>query len=743
MSPVLDAEFRIVNDPATLTEHGTVPRSFVSILALLLVCTGIWVYRNSLDGASVFDDDFNMEIAAEMFKKPSLKSLVPKPRTFVFLSFALNRKIGGFRVRGYHQVNRLIHILATLTLFAIVRRTLRLRPLQSRFGGDAPEWLALSIAMIWLVHPLQTQAVTYTVQRIESSMGLVYLLCVYSLIRGATATRSWPWHVLGVFLFFIGIGTKEVIATAPVFMLMFDRIFLADSWRYLLRRCAWFYAVLLLPIVLFWIYMLPYLNMKKTHDIGLGHPYITPWMYGRTQSAVILHYLRLAFWPDKLCLDYCWPVMPVRELIVPLTTMAMLLVVTLWALRYRPRIGFLAAGFFLILAPTSSVMPINDLAVEHRMYLPLACVVTLTLLAIYELCNWLAARAGWARGSAARLLAVAAAVVAIPLAARTISRNEDYRSVQTIWRTCVDAFPKSHRAHHNLAVTLWQTGRKTEARDHFRRAFDLSCVEWGFQDEIADEYESLKITLRNMGQSQDIFRILREGVGQHPEIVYYHWFLGNESLRTGDYATAVAEFREVIRINPKFHQTQSTLATALFLGGRPHEAIAQLRIAVRLNPKNISMLEYLVWVLSTHPDPEIRDGRDAVRLLEDMCMAGKAKDANSWGTLAAAYAECDRFDEAVEAARRSVELSQKSQQRGGAASSQADRLLFRKGSPIGSTSWIWRSDQTKHREITATRRDRRTLHMRTLLASLRFDNHAAAQLPRDPRRSQTRRGPEN
>ncbi len=677
MNPVIDAEPRV----ATHTEDSAVPRSFVRILAMVLICTGIWVYRNSLNGASVFDDDVNMNIAAEMFKKPSLKSLVPKPRNFVHLTFALNRKIGGYRVRGYHQVNRLIHILATLTLFGIVRRTLRLPRLESRYGGDTPEWLALSIALIWLVHPLQTQAVTYTVQRMESSMGLVYLLCVYTLIRGATATRSWPWHVLGVFLLFIGVGTKEVIATAPVFMLMFDRIFLADSWRDLVRRRGWFYGLLLLPMLLFGISVFPYLNVKKTHDIGLGHPSITPWMYARTQSAVILHYLRLVFWPDRLCLDYCWPVMPVRQLIVPLTTMATLLLATLWALRYHPRIGFLAAGFFLILSPTSSFMPINDLAVEHRMYLPLACVVALTVLAVHALCDRLAACAGWPRGSAVMLLVAVVGLAAVPLAARTVSRNEDYRSALTILKTSVEAFPKSHRAHHNLAVMLWQAGRKDEALEHFQRAFDLGCVEWGMQDEIAEEYNSLKITLRNMGKPQEIFSILRKRVAQHPDTLYYHWFLGDESSRAGDYSTAIDEYREVVRIDPKFHQTQSALATALFLRGQPHEAVAQLRTAVRLDPKNIAVVEYLAWVLATHPDATVRNGREGVRLLENVCLTGEAKGANSWGTLAAAYAEAGRFDKAIEAARRSVELARNSEQSGGAEQVLRQIAYYEKGQP--------------------------------------------------------------
>ena len=645
-----------MNDLDTTSVARNLPHVGPGLLTLLLLCAGVWTYRNSLDGRGVFDDNVNVGMALEMYKTPSPISFLPRPRSLVYLSFVLNYKIGKSRVRGFHQVNRLIHILAALALFGVVRRTLRLPTMADRFRSEAADWVAASIALLWLVHPLQTEAVTYMVQRIESSMALVYLLCFYSLIRGAVSRHGPRWYLLVIVLYFIGIGTKEVIATAPLLMLLYDRIFLASSWGNVWRRRGWFYGLMLLPIMLFCFYMSTYFNTKKIHNMGLGHPWITPWMYARTQAAVVLHYLRLAFWPDKLCLDYCWPVMSVRQLAVPLLAMGMLLASTLWLLRYRPRIGFLAAGFFLILAPTSSFMPINDLSVEHRMYLPLACVIALVVFAALSILELATASAGWSPDAAHKMLATLAILTAIPLAIRTVARNEDYRTPIAIWKSAVEAYPYSHRAEANYAVTLWQAQRKDEAREHYRRSFDLACTNWVSKDAAAQNFEDLRWALKQTGKSDDIFRILNEGVACHPEIIHYHWFLANECFRVGDYANAVQQLHEVVRIDAGFYPAHVTLATALFLHGHPSEAVSELRISVQLAPNDNAVINYLAWVLATHPDSQVRDGRAAVQLSEEVCLNRKAGDASSWGTLAAAYAEAGRFDAALGASRRSIDL---------------------------------------------------------------------------------------
>ena len=160
---------------------------------MLIIAAGIWAYHNSFRGPFIFDDvPAIVENATIRHLWPPWQPLMPprnisttvQGRPIVNLSLAINYALNGFRVWGYHALNLATHIGAGLVLFGIARRTLRQPRLQQRFG-EAAEMLALAIAILWVVHPLQTESVTYVVQRAESLMGLFYLLTLYGFIRGA------------------------------------------------------------------------------------------------------------------------------------------------------------------------------------------------------------------------------------------------------------------------------------------------------------------------------------------------------------------------------------------------------------------------------------------------------------------------------------------------------------------------------------------------------------------------------
>ena len=241
-------------------------RSFlIPALAALLVLAGAWAYAPSFSGVLLLDD-----ISAIAWNPstrtlwPPAESLSPPPGTTVSgrpvanWTFALNYALAPSDVRdvfapasgrdpagttarflrnvwGYHFLNLLIHLAAALALFGVMRRTLLSPRLRPRFEAAAT-WLAFVAALVWLVHPLQTQSVTYVVQRVESLMGLFYLLTLYCAMRGFASQPRWPWHAAGVIFCALGMGTKEVTVTAPLIVLLYDRIFVAGSFRRALRQ---------------------------------------------------------------------------------------------------------------------------------------------------------------------------------------------------------------------------------------------------------------------------------------------------------------------------------------------------------------------------------------------------------------------------------------------------------------------------------------------------------------------------
>ena len=179
-------------------------------------------------------------------------------RPVLNLSLALNYAVSGCDVRGYHVTNLAIHLAAALLLFGIVRRTL---PRFRGCGGgqqlarlQLATPLALAIALLWAVHPLQTESVTYIVQRAESLMGLFYLLTLYCFLRGAGSARAIFWYAGSVLACLLGMATKEVMVSAPLVVLLYDRTFLAGSfreaWR---RRWAYYLALAATWLLLAWL----------------------------------------------------------------------------------------------------------------------------------------------------------------------------------------------------------------------------------------------------------------------------------------------------------------------------------------------------------------------------------------------------------------------------------------------------------------------------------------------------------
>jgi len=270
----------------------------------------------------------------------------------VYLTLAVNYALGGLEVWGYHAVNLLIHLLAALTLYGLLRRTFLSDRLKERYG-DVSESLAFATSLLWLLHPLQSQSVTYLIQRAESLMGLFYLLTLYAVSRSNTS-KAWPR--IAILTCALGMATKEVMVTAPILCLLYDRIFLASSFKEIFQKRLHLY----LGLGASWgILAGTYLDQVAS-DIAraVGFHKITPLDYALTQPGVILHYLKLSFWPHPLCLDYLWPIAKSSQAIFPpLLAIGVLVVATLTALRRRPEVGFLGVAFFLILAPTSSVMP--------------------------------------------------------------------------------------------------------------------------------------------------------------------------------------------------------------------------------------------------------------------------------------------------------------------------------------------------------------------------------------------------
>lgn len=584
-------------EPEVEVRHLVVdPRDFrrqTKVAAIVIVIVGIVVYFNSLWGELVFDD------VGWIILNPTIRNVWDLPmvlyppnngfasgRPVLNLTIAINYALGGTAPGGYHVVNIAIHIAAALALFGIVRRTLLTPRMRGRFVAVAAP-LALATAVLWMVHPLQTASVTYVIQRTESLMGLFFFVTLYCVIRGADSANPNRWYIAALAACVLGMGTKEVMAAAPPVVLLYDRAFLSGSlWRAL--RARW---LVYLGMATSWGVIALCLLSSGFHSGSAGFGSGFTWKeYAGTQPEVITHYLRLTFWPVGQCLDYTWPKVEWDKLegedlwlaAAPVALIASLGLITLWGVLRNTPLGFLGAWFFLILAPTSSFVPIRDAAFEHRMYLPLAAIAALVVVGGYALWDRFAP-CDWATGSADprrrwRLPIAAVALAAIALSLLTMRRNAMFHSAVSVWEDVVESNPKSARGQNNLAAVLIEDGRCEEAIAHSRQALEISP---GY----ADAENNMGHALNQQGKEDQAAAWFEKAVAHNPKHARALQNLAAARFKKKRIAEATDLYRRLLVEEPDNFQGHLRLADCL-RETKPQESIEQYRKALEILPDN-------------------------------------------------------------------------------------------------------------------------------------------------------------
>ncbi len=448
--------------------------------AVVILAAVFAVYWGSLTAPFVFDGKAFIEngVAFPRIWPPASLLRTLRARPVGKTSFALNYAIHGDRPLGYHLVNVGIHACAALVLYALASLTLagvpkRARGSQLRYDRNTAHGLALGIAVLWAVHPLQTQSVTYLFQRFESLMGMLFLLSLYCFARGPRASSPWLWYAVSVGCFLLALGTKEVAVTLPVVLLWYDRAFVASSWSDLARRRGLLYVLFAAILLAAAVYLVWHRGWYSQG--GVLNTFESPvFDYALTQPGVIVHYLRLCVWPVGQCLDYAWPMaQSPAEIFFPALLVAGFLVTTAFCTFRWPRAGFLVGAFFVVLAPTSSILPIVDVAFEHRMYLPLASVTTGIVLCAHHAGTHLMGLLGLSRAKRHAAQIGLLLLVAGALGSATIVRNRVYADEVVLWEDVIRKAPHNARAHIHLGNALRES-RPDLAIRHFERAAELN-----------------------------------------------------------------------------------------------------------------------------------------------------------------------------------------------------------------------------------------------------------------------------
>jgi tetratricopeptide (TPR) repeat protein len=590
-----------------------------------LAAAGLLTYANSVSHPFMFDDHGTVVMNAQIRDVGNLSRVLSPPpdtpvggRPLVNLSFALNFAAGGLDPRGYRVVNLALHIGCGLLLFGLVRRTL-----------DAN--LAFAVAVLWLVHPLNSEVVDYVSERTESMMAVCYLLTLSAAARAHDPASGPPpgvWTATAIAACAAGMACKESMVTAPLVVACYDRVFLFDSLR-TARRVRWrLYAGLAATWGLLAILMASH---PRTISNGFSTTIVSPWTYLLNQTQIVTRYLRLVVWPDALTLNYGWPralvpadVWPYALLLAVLSAAAVTLSVR------RPRVAFLVTVFVVTLAPASSILPVGaEVGAERRMYLPLAALLTLVV-------AW--AGAFLRRRAFQRYAAVLLLVVGAALALRTFFRNDEYASPLVMARTVLARWP-TPVAEHLVGTELASAGDHDGAILHLRNAapgyapahYDLGreLVKQGHPEEGIAELQAFireepglltvrdaRITMSSafaeLHQTDQAIEQLQLVLAASPGDADAHRMLGYLFTGAQQFGAAIREYRAVVSARPADAAGWTGLGIASIAAGRLDDAVAAFRRAAADEPQNAGYRENLARALldrgdATDAAPEVQE----------------------------------------------------------------------------------------------------------------------------------------
>ncbi len=497
-------------------------------------------------------------------------------RPLVNLSLAVNYHFGGLDPHGYRVVHIVVHLLSAMLLWRIVARTLCLEHFRGRFDQIA-EPLSFISALVWALHPVNTESVVYVTQRTELLMGACYLATLYCSLRYWAAAARGFWLVAATLACVSGMLCKEMMASAPVMVLLFERTLITGSLGRALRRSWPLYAGLALA----WLPVLA-LNYHglRTPSAGFDQG-LAAHEWWLTQAKVLLLYLKLVVWPWPLVIHYEIPLLKtIAEAWPWLVTAGLLGTGALVLLARRSVVGFVAMWCVAVLSPTLVIPLPVETAAERRMYVPLAAIVPLLIVGGYvvhqQFWRYVARRAGretMGRGPVA-VFACAAIVLAIVFGHVSSRRLVAYRSQLALWQDAAVYQPGDPVVQYNLGTLYAEAGQLPQAILHLEEAVQLDP---GLQ---RAQY-NLARALEGSARTREAIEHYRMALRLRPDDAASHHNLARLLQDAGDTHNAIEHYRRAIAVEPNFAAAHTNLGGLLLDAGHADEAVKSFEAAAR------------------------------------------------------------------------------------------------------------------------------------------------------------------
>ncbi|MFC1825835.1 tetratricopeptide repeat protein [Thermodesulfobacteriota bacterium] len=663
------------------------------------------VYSNIYNNPFVFDDVLNIvekETIRGLSNYLSLDKLL-KPRAIVDFTFALNYRFGKLNVFGYHLVNILIHIINGFLVYFLVSIILKQGlkfsnssvPSISESPDFAIKTIPLFAALIFVIHPIQTQAVTFTVQRYASMAAIFYMASVLfyfkaRIIQQRDQSRERieqekdekinklqlsSFYVLAILCGVLAFLSKQNTASLPLAILFVEFLLIDRTWQQWKKKLPLF-ALFFALWILFILYIVGLFGggleggglledvsglMKEAETVGR-------WQYLCTQFNVVVIYLRLMFFPVLQNLDYLYPFK--NGFFDAYTPFAFLFLIGLaalgaWHIKKQPVISLAIFWFFITLSVESSIIPIRDALFEHRLYLPM---LGFGVFVSYQLFRYL---------SKSRFLVLVLCIaIMVSLGAATYKRNAVWNDKITLWSDVVSKSPYNYGAHNNLGLALVAQHRIKEAIDHYMQALRIkpafgeahnnlgtALYKLGRTKEAIDQFlQALQINPESAEGHYNLGLVLDRENRTEEAIEHYlqalrikpdedaHYNLGNALDKLGRTEEAIEHYLLALKIKPEYVEVHNNLGNSLLKQNKAVEAIRHFNEALRLNPKFVAVYNSLSVALIRmgKPDEAIDHLQKALHI--------NSEDPATLVNLGGAFIGIGRFDEAVVHCRKALEI---------------------------------------------------------------------------------------
>ncbi len=586
--------------------------SVVSLFAFL-------AYLNTFNGEFIFDDAVSIEDNPAIkdtayFKNPGLSGYLANAvnggRPLTHFTFAVNYLTGGFDPFGYHVINFLVHLANIFLVYVFIHKTLNLA---SSSYKEHAHWISFVAVIFFGLHPMQTGAVSYISQRAEILASFFYLLGLLFFIRGLSdnSLKSHMAYPAGIVCFLLGLGSKDIIITLP--------FVLAVYWFYFLRGLPGRkiqlakISLLVLPVFGAAIYRIQNIANDTSGRIGFKLEF-GPYEYFLTQLRAITKYISLLVLPVNQNADYDFAVS--RGFLDPPSTLfsfvfLLLLVIASGLLFKRWKIGsFALLWFFIILSPTSSVIPLIDVIFEHRVYLASAGAFLLFSLGLYHASEKL----NISRKDKTALTALTVFILALALTYSAASRNMVWTSRISFWEDVVSKSPNKARAYVSLgsayqekelmdfAVAAYSKATslaEKEEKPNSMLALALLYAEMGKNEEALSELKKALasapinspdlnyvagVVYEKAGLTEEAEKSFKEALNKNPGFVIARYALGGLYERRKFYDAAIIEYNKIIKTDPASARAFNELGVIYGKKGEMDEAEEYFRAALKIDP---------------------------------------------------------------------------------------------------------------------------------------------------------------